>query len=56
MNTAWSDEDSEDNQNDEKDLLGNVAFVGYLSNIVLTYIKRQIMLQQKLFIVITIQS
>ena len=31
MNNSSSDEDSEDNQNEEEDLVGNVAFVGYLS-------------------------
>ena len=31
MNTSSSDEDSEDSQNEEKDLVGDVAFAGYLS-------------------------
>ena len=42
MNTSWSDEDSEDNQNKEEDLIGNVAFTNYLFNNVCSLIQKMI--------------
>ena len=56
MNTSSSDEDSEDNQNEDEDLIGNVAFVSYLSiNVCYDMQKKTNMLQQKLFTITTIQ-
>ena len=45
MNTLWSDEDSEDSQNKEEDLVGNVTFPDYLSTNICSHMqKKKIML------------
>ena len=41
MNTSWSDEGSENSQNEEEDLIGNVAFFGYLSNNVCSLMQKK---------------
>ena len=41
MNTSQSDEDSEDYQNEEEDLVGNVAFAGYLSTNVCSHMQKK---------------
>ena len=42
MNTSWSDEDSEDSQNEKEDLVSNVDFTGYLLNNVYSLMQKKI--------------
>ena len=40
-NSSWSDENSEDSQNEEEDLVGNVVFVGYVFTNVCSHMQKK---------------